>query len=138
MALAVVEADGLDAREALERPGEADGGILPAGEQDEAVSGSKPTRFNPISAIRNRRSRRGGRRGARARAISAISASVSAKSKIAKFSDKPLDLAGARDDGDALLHQPAQAHLRGGLAVRLADAREHRVVLGALPRAIGL
>jgi hypothetical protein len=33
MALAVVEADSLDACEALERPGETDGGILPAGEQ---------------------------------------------------------------------------------------------------------
>ena len=33
MALVVVEADGLDAREALERPGQADRRILPAGEQ---------------------------------------------------------------------------------------------------------
>ena len=37
VALAVVEADGLDALEALERPGQADGGILPAGEQDEGA-----------------------------------------------------------------------------------------------------
>jgi hypothetical protein len=35
MALAVIEADGLDAGKALERPGQADGRILPAGEQDE-------------------------------------------------------------------------------------------------------
>ena len=35
VALAVVEADGLDTGEALERPGEADGGILPAGKQHE-------------------------------------------------------------------------------------------------------
>ena len=35
MALAVVEADGLHAGEARQRPGQADGGILPAGEQHE-------------------------------------------------------------------------------------------------------
>ena len=39
--LAVVEADGLDAREALERPGQAHGGILPAGEQDEGGVGGR-------------------------------------------------------------------------------------------------
>ena len=33
MALAIVEADGLDLRKALKRPGEADGRILPAGKQ---------------------------------------------------------------------------------------------------------
>ena len=40
VALAVVEADGFHPREALERPGEADGGILPAGEEDEGGIGS--------------------------------------------------------------------------------------------------
>ena len=35
VALAVIEADRLDPGEALKRPGEADGGVLPAGEQDE-------------------------------------------------------------------------------------------------------
>ena len=39
VALAVVEADGFDPRKALERPGEADGGILPAGEEDERFPG---------------------------------------------------------------------------------------------------
>ena len=39
MALAVVEADGFHAREAVERPGEADGGVLPAGEQHEGGVG---------------------------------------------------------------------------------------------------
>jgi hypothetical protein len=34
VALAVVEADGLDLLEALERPGEAGGRILPAGKED--------------------------------------------------------------------------------------------------------
>ncbi len=33
VALAIVEADGLDPHEALERPGEADGRVLPAGKQ---------------------------------------------------------------------------------------------------------
>ena len=50
---------------------------------------------------------------------------------------KPLELAGARNDDDGLLHQIAQADLRRGLFMRGADARQHRVVL-ALPRAIGL
>ena len=40
MALAVVEADGLHAREAFQRPGQADGGILPAGKQDERGVGA--------------------------------------------------------------------------------------------------
>ena len=35
MALVVIEADGLDAGKALERPGQTDGGVLSAGEQDE-------------------------------------------------------------------------------------------------------
>ena len=35
MALAVVEADGFRPRETCERPGQADGGILAAGEQHE-------------------------------------------------------------------------------------------------------
>jgi len=42
--------------------------------------------------------------------------------------------AGARDDHDALLHQPAQRDLGGALAVRRADGGEHRVVPGAAPR----
>src|SRR5262249_39437370 len=47
---------------------------------------------------------------------------------------QPLDPAGARDDGDALLHQEAQAHLRGGLRdlvllMGAADARQNLVVL---------
>ena len=52
---------------------------------------------------------------------------------------KPLDLAGARNDDDVLLHQKAQADLRGGLVVRGADTREHLVVAGiaARDRAIG-
>ena len=50
---------------------------------------------------------------------------------------QPLDLAGARNDDDVLLHQIAQADLRRGLAVRGADARQHGVV-ARLPRAIGL
>ena len=40
VALAVVEADGLDPRKALERPGQADGGILPAGEQHQRGVGA--------------------------------------------------------------------------------------------------
>jgi hypothetical protein len=36
MALAVVEADGLDARVFAERPGEAGGGILPAGKKNQS------------------------------------------------------------------------------------------------------
>ena len=40
VALAVVEADGLDAAEALERPGETDGRILAAGKQDERGFGA--------------------------------------------------------------------------------------------------
>ena len=39
MALAVVEADGLDARVARERPGQAGGGILAAGEQHQGAAG---------------------------------------------------------------------------------------------------
>lgn len=37
MALAIIEAHGLDAREALQRPGQRDGGVLPAGEEDEGA-----------------------------------------------------------------------------------------------------
>ena len=37
MALLVVEADGLHARKALERPGQTDGGILSSGEQDQGA-----------------------------------------------------------------------------------------------------
>src|SRR5215813_3830889 len=44
---------------------------------------------------------------------------------------QPLEAAGPRDDRDALLHQKAQAHLRRGLAVRLADARQHLVPVHA-------
>src|SRR5208282_725831 len=44
---------------------------------------------------------------------------------------KPLDLAGARNDDNVLLHQKAQRDLRGALAVRGADARQHPVVAGA-------
>src|SRR5262249_32757899 len=49
------------------------------------------------------------------------------------------EAAGPRDDQDARLHQEAQAHLRGGLAVRLADARQPLVPAhaAAAPRAIG-
>ena len=36
--LAVVEADGLDVAESVQRPGQADGGILPAGEQHEGAA----------------------------------------------------------------------------------------------------
>src|SRR5262245_47913684 len=43
---------------------------------------------------------------------------------------QPLELAGARNDDDLLLHQKTQTHLRGALAVLLADAREHAAVLG--------
>src|SRR5262245_26636152 len=52
---------------------------------------------------------------------------------------EPLQLAGARDDDDLLLHQEAQAHLRRALAMPRADARQHRAVLGiaARNRAIG-
>ena len=39
MALAVVEADRLDRVEALQRPGQAGGRILPAGKQDEGLLG---------------------------------------------------------------------------------------------------
>ncbi len=41
MALAIVEADGLDARVALQRLAERDGGILAAGEQDERGVGGE-------------------------------------------------------------------------------------------------
>ena len=47
-----------------------------------------------------------------AAAISSISASLSAKSKIEHVLRQPLDLGGARNDDDALLHEKAQAHLR--------------------------
>ena len=47
---------------------------------------------------------------------------------------QPLDLAGARNDDDTLLDQPAQTNLRGGLAMRLADLFEHLVALGAAAR----
>src|SRR5215468_1920531 len=52
---------------------------------------------------------------------------------------QPFEAAGPWDDRDALLHQEAQAHLRRGLAVRLADAREHLVPVHAAAghRAIG-
>ena len=39
VALVVVETDGFDAGEPLERPGQTDGGVLPAGEQDEGAVG---------------------------------------------------------------------------------------------------
>jgi hypothetical protein len=35
MALVIIEADGLDASEALERPGETNGRVLSSGEQDQ-------------------------------------------------------------------------------------------------------
>ena len=51
VALAVGEADGLDARVALERPGEADRGVLAAGEQYErprhASAACRPFAQNP-------------------------------------------------------------------------------------------
>src|ERR1039458_1966767 len=59
MALAVVEADGFHARESFQRPGQADGGILPAGEQDEGAIGAKVSGhrsiplLNPTSATRS-------------------------------------------------------------------------------------
>ena len=40
MALAVVEADGFDASETLQRPGQAYGGILPAGKQHQGGVGA--------------------------------------------------------------------------------------------------
>src|SRR5262252_7479514 len=40
---------------------------------------------------------------------------------------QPFETAGPRDDDDARLHQEAQAHLCRGLAVHLADARQHLV-----------
>ena len=66
VALAVVEADGLYACETLKRPGEADGGVLPAGEENEGGVGAeiRAHPFNPISATRS--NRRCGRRAARA------------------------------------------------------------------------
>src|SRR5579864_1782967 len=52
---------------------------------------------------------------------------------------QPLELAGARNDGDVLLHQEAQADLRRALAVRLGGAGEHRIVadVAARQRAVG-
>src|SRR5258708_12219803 len=44
---------------------------------------------------------------------------------------QPLDLRGPRDRADTLLHQPAQADLRRGLAVGPADLRQRRVALDA-------
>src|SRR5207237_6013561 len=46
-ALAVVEADGLDMRVALERPGEAGGGILAAREQDQRTTRRRHVRTSP-------------------------------------------------------------------------------------------
>src|SRR5665811_1998072 len=52
---------------------------------------------------------------------------------------QPLDLAGARDHHDALLGKPAQAGLRRGLAMGLADFFQQLVALGvtARDRAVG-
>src|SRR5208282_820540 len=47
---------------------------------------------------------------------------------------KPLDLAGARNDDNVLLHQKAQRNLRCALAMRGADAGQHPVVAGAAAR----
>src|SRR5690349_17098440 len=75
VALAVVEADGLDAGETFERPREADGRILAAREQHQGgVARGQGHAITEPS-------------GHASVAISAISASLSAKSKIAAFSD---------------------------------------------------
>ena len=55
---------------------------------------------------------------------SAISASDSLKSNTSRFSFRCAGVGGARDGAEAELHQIAQRHLRGALAVRLADALE--------------
>ncbi len=49
------------------------------------------------------------------------------------------DARGARDRRHALLHQPAQRHLRRALAMRRADARQHAFLAdrAARDRAIG-
>jgi hypothetical protein len=44
---------------------------------------------------------------------------------------QPFGFAGARNDHDVLLHQETQTHLRGGLFVYGADARERFVVARA-------
>src|SRR5262249_6879468 len=75
VALPVVEADGLDPGEALERPGEAHGRILPTGKQHERVFGAGSAHCTtPPSWLASA-------------TISAISSALSSKSKISKFSD---------------------------------------------------
>ena len=76
--------------------------------------------------------------GGASAATSAINCALGAKSKIAAFSEGR-SICPVADDNDGLLHQEAQGRLRGGLAVRGADAREDPVVAGApaRQRAIG-
>src|SRR5687768_1050437 len=76
MPLAIIEADGLHARKALQRPGETDGGVLAAGEQHErsfrAWLCDHDVNTLPV--------------GRASFWISCISCADNAKSKIAKFS----------------------------------------------------
>src|SRR5215470_3409320 len=80
VALAVGKADGLDAREALERPGEAYGRILAAGEQHQRGVAAQ-SHFGAPDHVTTRPPR-----CARLR-ISSISAAFSTKLKMSMFSD---------------------------------------------------
>src|SRR5690606_20917750 len=54
VALAVVEADGLDVAAMRQRPGQAGGGILPAGKQDQGAAGG-PGRAHAVAGRASRR-----------------------------------------------------------------------------------
>ncbi len=66
--------------------------------------------------------------------ISAISAADSCEIEYREIFLQSPHFAGARDDDDTLLDQPAQADLRRALVVRHTDLFQHRVALGAAAR----
>ena len=140
MALAVIEADRFDLGEVLQRPGETDGGILPAGKQHQRVFVTQTHTHSAYSRFAQSHT------GATAILTTRCALLIAQARDLLHLGVRqleienrdillqPLHLAGARNDAEAALHEKAQRDLRRALAMPLADGREHAVIRQSAPR----
>src|SRR5262245_29767334 len=93
-----------------------------------AQSGSIPFRRARVGIVDHPAARVGQRADARHLVV------VEREIEDRRIAFQPLDLLGARNHHDALLNEPAQAHLHGRLAVTLADLDQRRIARRAPAR----